>query len=317
MARIRIDDLPVAENLTPEQEALIIGAGLRSFRPMLEELERREVPAALAYGIDLTDNVLSITGFRSNTLAGNNHVSSVSMNDAGQVVVQRGSTSRVEVNPAEVMKIVYLGDLGRESFTNNTNIQSEFTNMGVGDKYDVAFNLTTKFTDGRLPDSSAVDTVKRGGQLIDGQLIGGKLIGGKNEAPPLAWQGAPADTQSFAVVMKDISVPESISPSKTHYHEILYNIPKGTQSLDFQALPGDTKMGVRYSGPNPPDGKPHTYVYTVYALKTNELKLEGMTPEQMEKAIQEQSIGQTSLAGTFSADVREGWNTSTNAWNNP
>jgi uncharacterized protein YkwD len=46
MARIRVDDLPVADNLTPEQEALIAGAGLRSFRPTLESLETREVMSA-------------------------------------------------------------------------------------------------------------------------------------------------------------------------------------------------------------------------------------------------------------------------------
>jgi hypothetical protein len=46
MARIRIDDLPVAEGLTPEQEALILGAGLKSFRPSLEALEDRQLMAA-------------------------------------------------------------------------------------------------------------------------------------------------------------------------------------------------------------------------------------------------------------------------------
>src|SRR5262245_698231 len=43
MARIKIEDLPVAEDLTPEQEELILGAGLRSFRPTLEALEGREM----------------------------------------------------------------------------------------------------------------------------------------------------------------------------------------------------------------------------------------------------------------------------------
>jgi hypothetical protein len=43
MARIRIDDLPPAETLTPEQEALIAGAGLRSFKPSFEVLEGREM----------------------------------------------------------------------------------------------------------------------------------------------------------------------------------------------------------------------------------------------------------------------------------
>jgi hypothetical protein len=307
MTRIRIDDLPVAETLTPEQEELIQGAGLRSFRPMLEELERREVPAALATGIDLTDSVLTIKGFDI-TRSVSNHVSSVSINEAGQLSVIRGFNSRAEVNPADVMKIVYLGGSSAESFSNHTNISSEFTNMGGGDKYRTisGFNLSIDgLKGGSLPDSSANSEAKRDGMPI----------GGKNEAPPLSWQGAPPLTQGFAVVKKDISVPESISPSKTWYHQIVYNIPKGTQNLDFKALPAGTVEGVPYSGPNPPDGKPHTYVYTVYALKTNELKLEGMTPEQMEKAIQDQSIGQTSLAATFSADVREGWNTSTNAWN--
>jgi len=43
MARIRIDDLPLGENLTPEQEELIHGSGRRTFRPTLESLENREM----------------------------------------------------------------------------------------------------------------------------------------------------------------------------------------------------------------------------------------------------------------------------------
>jgi hypothetical protein len=45
MSRINIEDLPVTENLTPEQEELIEGAGLRSFRPSLEGLEDRQLMA--------------------------------------------------------------------------------------------------------------------------------------------------------------------------------------------------------------------------------------------------------------------------------
>jgi hypothetical protein len=43
MARIKIEDLPVAETLTPEQEELIEGAGLRSFKPTFEAMEAREM----------------------------------------------------------------------------------------------------------------------------------------------------------------------------------------------------------------------------------------------------------------------------------
>jgi hypothetical protein len=43
MARIRIEDLPPVENLTPEELEEILGAGLRSFRPTFEALDAREL----------------------------------------------------------------------------------------------------------------------------------------------------------------------------------------------------------------------------------------------------------------------------------
>jgi hypothetical protein len=46
MARIEIKNLPVAHKLTPEQEELLKGAGLRSFRPTFEVLEGRQLMAA-------------------------------------------------------------------------------------------------------------------------------------------------------------------------------------------------------------------------------------------------------------------------------
>jgi hypothetical protein len=46
MARIKIEDLPVGEDLTPEQEEQIFGAGFRTYRPMFEALEARELMTA-------------------------------------------------------------------------------------------------------------------------------------------------------------------------------------------------------------------------------------------------------------------------------
>jgi hypothetical protein len=43
MSRIRIEDLTVVEGLATEEEALIFGAGRRSFRPTIEALETREL----------------------------------------------------------------------------------------------------------------------------------------------------------------------------------------------------------------------------------------------------------------------------------
>ncbi len=43
MARIRIEDLPTVENLTPEEQETLLGAGRRSFQPTFEALEAREM----------------------------------------------------------------------------------------------------------------------------------------------------------------------------------------------------------------------------------------------------------------------------------
>jgi phosphatidylethanolamine-binding protein (PEBP) family uncharacterized protein len=277
------------------------------------------VPAAIATGIDLTGTTLTFKTDPSHYNSGAN----VWINDADQVVAQR--TFRGKVGPAvfldqsQVKNIVYEGGANKDTFRNNTDIASFFSRQEQQDTYSsginadrppstiTGFQITSRFTDGRLPDSSADPRARRDG----------KPIGGKNEAPPLAWTAHP-DAQGYAVVVKDISVPgeNPSDPKGTHFHQVLYNIPVGTTGLSG-ALPGDTVEGLKYSGPNPPDGKPHTYVTTVYALKTANLPQlpAGATPEQMEEAIKAQSIGQTSLSGKFSADVRpDVWDTQTNTW---
>jgi phosphatidylethanolamine-binding protein (PEBP) family uncharacterized protein len=264
MTGIRIDDLPVAENLTPEQEALIIGAGLRSFRPMLEELERREVPAALAPGIDLTDSVLTIKGFDIPRSA-SNHVSSVSINEAGQLAVVRGFNSRAEVNPADVMKIVYLGGSAPETFTNNTNIQSQFSDMGGGDKHNTPNESQFKMTGPyKLPESSA-----------SGQTKVNDVRVGDNTPPPITWTGVPPNTSSFSLTMKDIDAVDN--PGGQYTHMVLTDIPvwvRSVQDAVSSGRPGANGSGqsVRYYGPNPPEmpeGKVHRYVWTLTALDAN------------------------------------------------
>jgi exo-beta-1,3-glucanase (GH17 family) len=50
MARIRIEELPPADNLMPEEMEQIFGAGRTSFRPMLEGLETRDLMASHSHG---------------------------------------------------------------------------------------------------------------------------------------------------------------------------------------------------------------------------------------------------------------------------
>jgi phosphatidylethanolamine-binding protein (PEBP) family uncharacterized protein len=326
MTRIRIDDLPVAENLTPEQEALIQGAGLKSFRPGLEKLEGRDVPAVIAPGIDLTGTTLTFQ-VRGTTARQpySSYTANAWTNAENQVVAQRvdaGLTGRaVFLDRSQVTKIVYEGTPGHDTFNNYTGIESSFTNLNAQgrDAHNVetisaapsditGFQVTSStFTGGHsLPDSSAVSGVRRGGV---------ELTEAKNVAPPLSW-GAHPEALSYAVVTKDISVPGATptAAKETHIHQAIANIPNTKLSLSSaEAL--STGAGQRYEGPNPPDGREHTYVTTVYALKVANLDLRGMNRDQIEAAIQAQSVGQTSISGKFQADVNSTvWDTATNNW---
>src|SRR5262245_27597503 len=128
MTRIRIDDLPVAEDLSPEQEALILGAGLKSFRPSFEDLEDRQL---LAVNITVAAGVMTIRGDE-----GADHVRVAPVvGDASKVIVTIGEGANASSTTRDVKdfsKIVFRGEAGNDSFTNDTNIASDAYG-GAGD----------------------------------------------------------------------------------------------------------------------------------------------------------------------------------------
>jgi len=91
---------------------------------------------------------------------------------------------------------------------------------------------------------------------------------GANQAPELHWSGAPAGTKSFALTMFDPDAPVAGG----FWHWVVFNIPAGTTGISGEALlkgvgMGKTGVGTPgYVGPCPPPGKPHHYVFTLYAL---------------------------------------------------
>ena len=93
---------------------------------------------------------------------------------------------------------------------------------------------------------------------------------GEDTSPPLAWQGAPAGTESFAVLCDDPDAPRG-----TWVHWVVYDLDPGVTAL--RAGPGATtasggthgkndfgKLG--YGGPSPPKGPAHRYFFRVLAL---------------------------------------------------
>lgn len=129
--------------------------------------------------------------------------------------------------------------------------------------------------------------------------------GGSNGSPALSWTGAPAGTQSFAIVMRDESLARA-----DNYHWVLYDLPAATSSLPAN-LPQTAMLtnpaGARqtkwsfgdelgYSGPCPPTA--HRYRITLHALNAT-LGALANDPETVDTAIKAASIASVSVLGTF------------------
>ena len=88
--------------------------------------------------------------------------------------------------------------------------------------------------------------------------------GGGNKSPHLTWQGAPAETRSFGVVV-------NIPPGVTELPLDAGNPAGGT--LPRGALQVRTDFGKPgYGGPCPPEGDhPHRYLFSVHAVSMDTL----------------------------------------------
>lgn len=153
---------------------------------------------------------------------------------------------------------------------------------------------------------------------------------GENVSPPLQWRGAPAGTQSFALVLVDPDVPwgETVpvygempppgtQPADFFIHWIVTAIPATTTSLADGASPGNMPAGTlepmnsfalfggaanQYGGPAPPPGtKAHAYRFVLYALDAPGLA--GVTAESdftaVTRAMAGHVLAATTLTGYF------------------
>ena len=126
---------------------------------------------------------------------------------------------------------------------------------------------------------------------------------GKNVSPPLAWSGAPAATQSFALIVDD---PDA--PGGTFTHWILFNLPAGTQllrpAMKASKLPPGAALGVNgfgkegYGGPCPPSGE-HRYIHHLYALDTTLGSLDKPNRQQIDAALTGHVLGEATLIGKY------------------
>ena len=121
--------------------------------------------------------------------------------------------------------------------------------------------------------------VKAGGKIADKFVFNSFGCTGQNVSPALSWSGAPAGTKGYVLTVYDPDAPTGSG----FWHWVMYDIPATVTSLPEGAgtpgkqpegaVQGTTDYGAQgYGGPCPPKGdKPHRYIFTIYAVKTDKL----------------------------------------------
>jgi len=128
---------------------------------------------------------------------------------------------------------------------------------------------------------------------------------GQNISPQLTWEGAPAGTKSFALIVDDPDAPKA--GGFTHW--VAFNIPATVQGEQENVpgnkpLPGGGLQGKNddgntgYTGPCPPSGT-HRYYFRLYALD-RELELRsGATRDEVDKAMRGHVLAKAELMGRY------------------
>lgn len=106
---------------------------------------------------------------------------------------------------------------------------------------------------------------------------------GSNRSPMLRWSGAPKTVRSFAITVHDPDAPTGSG----WWHWVVVNIPANVAALAQDAgnssgasLPAGARQvrndfgAAAWGGVCPPAGsRPHRYVFTVHALKSERIEL--------------------------------------------
>ncbi|MEO7723422.1 MAG: YbhB/YbcL family Raf kinase inhibitor-like protein [Chthoniobacterales bacterium] len=146
-----------------------------------------------------------------------------------------------------------------------------------------------------------------GDPLADSTVLNGLDCHGPNRSPALAWKNFPAGTKSFVIICDDFET----RGGDGFIHWVAYNISAAVDHLAENAgatepeLTGGGSHAYndflrrRYDGPCPPEGTPHKYRFTIFALSIATIDDAGtpMTWRKLRFGIHDQILGQASLTG--------------------
>jgi Raf kinase inhibitor-like YbhB/YbcL family protein len=134
-------------------------------------------------------------------------------------------------------------------------------------------------------------------------------VDGANVSPPLAWGEGPTQTKGFVLIVED----PDVRGKEPFVHWIVYAIPATQTSLSEgassvtvqQASLGTAKEGknskglMSYVGPEPAPGKPHHYVFQVFAVDAPLDLAAGATKKQVLEEMKGHVLTQGEVVGTY------------------
>jgi len=141
------------------------------------------------------------------------------------------------------------------------------------------------------------DSFKNGGSIPDEYTCSGE-----DHSPDIQWKYS-GKAASFALICED---PDA--PGGSFIHWVIYNIPADARQLrkGYPKISGKdgTSQGmtdfgkVGYNGPCPPKGKPHRYIFTLYALD-KEFTEPNLNNRSLKAAMKGHIIGEATITGLF------------------
>lgn len=128
---------------------------------------------------------------------------------------------------------------------------------------------------------------------------------GDDLSPPLSWRDAPNGTRSYVLICED---PDSPSGLWTHW--LVYDIPGDLNELEeglprTEILPNGAKQGlntdgeVGYSGPCPPRGRAHRYVFRILAVSSRLPLRPASSRKDLEEAVRGLVIARAEIVGLY------------------
>jgi Raf kinase inhibitor-like YbhB/YbcL family protein len=121
---------------------------------------------------------------------------------------------------------------------------------------------------------------------------------GRDVSPPLRWSRVPSRARSLAVELEDPDAPGGV-----FIHWLLWNVSPRARALGVQVsrrTQGRNSFGrIGYSGPCPPQGSTHHYVFTLFAVDRKLTLARGASSPRFHATLSGHIVSRATLVGIY------------------